>query len=78
MIQKTKISELPLADTLVGLSTIGVDAENKSVQVSLEFVSDAAAAATDAAAAAVAAINEINSLVGDINSTLDAINGEVI
>lgn len=32
-VKKIKISELPLADTLVGLYTIGVNALNKSVKV---------------------------------------------
>lgn len=49
MIKKIKISELPVAETLIGLSTIGVDAGNNSVQVSLEFVADAADAASRAA-----------------------------
>lgn len=51
-IKKKKISELPLADTLVGLYTIGVNALNKSVKVGLEFVKTAADAATSAATAA--------------------------
>ena len=37
-VKKIKISALPLADTLVGLYTIGVNALNKSVKVSLEFL----------------------------------------
>lgn len=51
-IKKKKISELPLADTLVGLYTIGVNALNKSVKVGLEFLKTAADAATNAATAA--------------------------
>lgn len=51
-IKKKKISELPLADTLVGLYTIGVNALNKSVKVGLEFLKTAADAATSAATAA--------------------------
>lgn len=39
---KKKISEFPLADTLIGLHTLGVDASNKSVKVGLEFVQAAA------------------------------------
>lgn len=51
-IKKIKISALPLADTLVGLYTIGVNALNKSVKVSLEFLKTAADKANDAAMAA--------------------------
>ena len=38
--KKIKISELPLCKTLKGLFTIGTDAENKSVKVSLEFIEE--------------------------------------
>lgn len=51
-VKKIKISELPLADTLVGLYTIGVNALNKSVKVSLEFLKTAADKANEAATAA--------------------------
>ena len=51
-VKKIKISALPLADTLVGLYTIGVNALNKSVKVSLEFLKTAAEKANDAATAA--------------------------
>ncbi|WP_278752537.1 hypothetical protein [Alistipes putredinis] len=51
-IKKKKISEFPLAETLVGLFTIGVDKLNKSVKVSLEFLKTAADQATSAATAA--------------------------
>lgn len=51
-VKKIKISALPLADTLVGLYTIGVNALNKSVKVSLEFLKTAADKANDAATAA--------------------------
>jgi chemotaxis protein histidine kinase CheA len=50
--KKIKISALPLADTLVGLYTIGVNALNKNVKVSLEFLKTAADKANDAATAA--------------------------
>lgn len=36
--RKKKISELPLAESLAGLHTIGVDKSNNSVKVGLEFV----------------------------------------
>lgn len=51
-IKKKKISEFPLAETLVGLFTIGVDKLNRSVKVSLEFLKTAADNATSAASAA--------------------------
>lgn len=51
-VKKIKISALPLADTLVGLYTIGVNALNKSVKVSLEFLKTATDKANDAATAA--------------------------
>ena len=38
MATKKKISELPLCETFKGLFTIGVDALNHSVKVSLEFI----------------------------------------
>lgn len=58
--KKIKISELPLCSTLKGLFTIGTDANNQSVKVSLEFVetktsqavSDANTAASNANKAA--------------------------
>ena len=38
--KKKKISELPLCETFTGLFTIGVDALNRSVKVSLEFIAN--------------------------------------
>lgn len=38
MATKKKISELPLCETFKGLFTIGVDALNRSVKVSLEYI----------------------------------------
>lgn len=58
-IKKIKISALPLAQSLVGLFTIGVDSLNRSVKVGLEFVKTAAdradASATNADQKAAAA-----------------------
>ena len=51
-IKKKKISEFPLAKTLIGLFTIGVDSENKSVKVSLEFLKTSADNANKAAQSA--------------------------
>lgn len=62
--KKIKISELPLYSSLKGLFTIGTDANNRSVKVSLEFVEQQttqavtnAKEATDAANTAAAAAN---------------------
>lgn len=51
--RKIKLSELPLCQSLKGLFTLGTDNENRSVKVSLEFIS----LSTDAAAAAATAAN---------------------
>ena len=51
-IKKKKISEFPLAKTLIGLFTIGVDSQNKSVKVSLEFLKTSADNADNAAKSA--------------------------
>jgi hypothetical protein len=74
-INKKKISELPLTQTLVGLYTIGVDALNRSVKVSLEFLKTAADSATSAAtaaqqatAAATAATTAANTATSNANS----------
>jgi hypothetical protein len=51
-IKKKKISELPLAESLVGLFTIGVDSLNRSVKVGLQFLKAAADNANTAATSA--------------------------
>jgi hypothetical protein len=48
-IRKIEISALPVAESLAGLFTIGVDASGNSVRVSLEFLKAAVQAATEAA-----------------------------
>ena len=48
-LQAVKLSTLPLASTLEGLHTMGVDASNNSVRVGLQFIKDATKAAGDAA-----------------------------
>ena len=53
--REVKISDLPLVSSLVGLSTIGVDAQNRTVRVGLEFIK----ASSDAA---LAAANRLNTL----------------
>jgi len=62
-IAKKKISLLPLATTLKGLFTIGVDNNNKSCKVGLEFVQDAADAATNAASTAATAAQTVDSKI---------------
>lgn len=42
MIKKIKISKLPLVSSFTGLFTIGVDKDNKSVKIGLEFIRTAA------------------------------------
>ena len=42
MIKKIKISKLPLVSSFTGLFTIGVDKDNKSVKIGLEFIKTAA------------------------------------
>lgn len=51
-IKKIKISELPDAESLIGLTTIGVDKQNKSVKIGLDFLKKAADEAKVAAAEA--------------------------
>lgn len=84
-IKKKKISELPLAQSLVGLFTIGVDSLNKSVKVGLEFVKTAAdkaaAAATSAntaASEATTAKNAANTATTAANAARDAANTAAI
>lgn len=55
--KKIKISELPLYSTLKGLFTIGTDANNNSVKVSLEFVEQETTQAVNKANAATTAAN---------------------
>lgn len=40
MIKKKKISQLPLSESFIGLYTIGVDAANRSVKVSLQWLKE--------------------------------------
>lgn len=53
--KKIKISELPLYSSLKGLFTIGTDANNRSVKVSLEFVEEKTTEAVKNAETATAA-----------------------
>lgn len=68
MIRKIKISELPLAESLVGLFTIGVDSLNRSVRVGLQFLKTAADGANTAATAASQAANGASQAATSANS----------
>lgn len=79
--KKIKISELPVVSSLIGLFTIGVDSQNRSVAVSLEFVQDAADAANTAAGnantkadAAQEAASAANTAAQDATTAADAAN----
>lgn len=79
--KKIKISELPVVSSLIGLFTIGVDNQNRSVAVSLEFVQDAADAANTAAgnantkaAAAQAAASVANTAAQNANNKASEAN----
>ena len=41
MVEEVKVSELPLAESLVGLKTLGLDSNNKSVSVPLTWLKEA-------------------------------------
>lgn len=56
--KKIKISELPLYSSLKGLFTIGTDANNRSVKVSLEFVEEQTTEAVKNATTATDAANK--------------------
>lgn len=56
--KKIKISELPLYQSLKGLFTIGTDADNRSVKVSLEFIEAQTSEAVTNAENATAAANK--------------------
>lgn len=62
--KKKKISELPLVGSLVGLYTIGVDAANKSVKVSLEWLKTATDNITTAISNASKAADAANTAAG--------------
>ena len=83
--KKIKISELPLYSSLKGLFTIGTDANNRSVKVSLEFVEEQtteavknATTATDAAnkatEAAKTATSETQTATKNANTATEAAN----
>ncbi|MDR0659089.1 MAG: hypothetical protein LBG18_09215 [Mediterranea sp.] len=67
-IKKKKISALPLAESLVGLFTIGVDSLNRSVKVGLQFLKTAADNANTATTAASQAANSANQATVSANN----------
>ena len=66
--KKIKISELDLYESLEGLYTIGTDADNNSVKVSLEFLGEAADEATSAAETANEAAETANTAASAANT----------
>ena len=73
-IRKKKISEFPLAETLIGLFTIGVNSKNKSVKVSLEFLKTSADNADKAAKSANNAAAKANEAATSANNAADSAN----
>jgi hypothetical protein len=73
-IVKKKVSELPDATSLSGLHTLGVNASNQSVKVSLEFVKNAADNADNAAASANSAASAANSAANNAATATTAAN----
>lgn len=71
-IKKIKISVLTLCSDLKGLYTLGVDAANKSVKVSLEFIQTAYDNAVKATAEAINATKAANKATSDVRE-LEAI-----
>lgn len=76
--KKIKISELPLCSTLKGLFTIGVDAQNRSVKVSLQFVEDktneAVSKANTATSQAISAKNDTEAATKAAKTATDNAN----
>ena len=72
--KKIKISALPEGDSLEGLYTIGTDANNESVKVSLEFVETAAEAANTAADNATNAASAANTAADNATTAASAAN----
>lgn len=73
-IRKKKISEFPLAETLIGLFTIGANSKNKSVKVSLEFLKTSADNADKAAKSANNAAAKANEAATSANNAADSAN----
>jgi hypothetical protein len=73
-IRKIKISVLPLAQSLIGLFTIGVDAAGESVKVALQFLKDAADSAITSATSANNAASTANTAAAAANQAREAAN----
>lgn len=74
--KKIKISELPLYESLVGLFTIGTDANNRSVKVSLEFIETKTSEAVTAADTATAAANKAAGLANEATAAANTAASE--
>ena len=70
-ISKKKISALPAASSLSGLFTIGVNAANQSVKISLAWLSTAYTSVVNATTAANTAANLANDAAQAINDQLN-------
>jgi len=70
--KKIKISELPLYQSLKGLFTIGTDADNRSVKVSLEFIETQTQEAVKGAETATAAANKAAGLADEATTAAKA------
>lgn len=74
-IKKTKkISELPLVSSLVGLYTIGVDAANRSVKISLEWLKKASDDVVQTITDANKATGNANTAAANANKATDEAN----
>lgn len=82
MINKIRIADLPIAKTLKGLFTVGVDSNNSDVKVDLGFVEEAAetanAAATTANKAAQAADTARENIAGDLAQKSSMFTGAIM
>ena len=89
MATKKRISELPICETFKGLFTIGVDALNHSVKVSLEFIDNTVSSlrtsvetavknSEKATAAANTATNNANSATNNANTATNNANSATV
>ena len=82
MIKKIRISDLPLAKSLKGLFTVGVDSSNSDVKVDLGFVEEAAETANASAAtanqAAQAADTARENIAGDLAQKSSMFTGAIM
>lgn len=71
---KKRISEYPICQSLIGLWTIGVDAANKSVKVSLEFIQEAYENVVRATEDAVTVVDTANTAANKANTATENAN----